>query len=115
MINKFILFNMLTTFGFSVPDAQVMVCIAKYESSFKSDAINKDLNSDGSIDYGLFQINGKLWADKCNMSDRELLTPEANIVCAKKVHRQLGFDGWVAYKKNKQTCDNYRLFKREGE
>ena len=113
MLNKFILFNMLTTFGFNIPDAQVMVCIAQHESAFNYKAINKDLNSDGSADYGLFQINDRLWADKCNLTIEELLTPEANIQCAKKVHSQLGFEGWVAYKKHKQTCDNYRLFKGE--
>jgi len=112
-VNKFILFNMLTTFGFTVQDAQVMVCIAKYESAFKVDAINNKLNSDGSVDYGLFQINDKLWLDKCNINTKQLLTPEGNIFCAKKVHKQLGFNGWVAYQKNKQTCDNYRLFRKE--
>lgn len=113
MINKLFLFNILTTFGFSIPDAQVMVCIAQHESSFKVDAINQDLNVDNSIDYGLFQINDRFWMQACNTTPEELLTIEGNVVCAKKVHAQLGFDGWVAYKKYKQTCDNYRVFRKE--
>lgn len=36
-----------------------MVCISKYESSFNCDATNK--NTDGSMDYELFQINSYYW------------------------------------------------------
>lgn len=113
MINKLILFNMLTTLGFTIPDAQVMVCIAKYESGLRIDAINKDLNDNNSIDYGLFQINDRFWMQTCNTTPAELLTAHGNIRCAKKVFERQGFNAWIAYKKYKQTCDNYKVFKRE--
>ena len=45
--------------GFSSNQVPTMVCISKYESSFNCDATNR--NTDGSTDYGLFQINSYYW------------------------------------------------------
>ena len=38
------------------------VCIAQYESTFNTAAVN-DRNWDGSKDYGLFQLSNKYWCD----------------------------------------------------
>ncbi|KAM6985758.1 lysozyme C II-like [Aplochiton taeniatus] len=48
------------------------VCLTKWESSYNTDAINH--NTDGSTDYGIFQINSRYW---CNDGK----TPRAKNVC----------------------------------
>lgn len=86
--------------GFTTDEAKTMVCIAKWESAFKPTAIN--VNPNGSVDYGLYQINSKWWLDKgkkgCSQTREELLTPEGNVACARFVYKQLGFKAWIAYK-----------------
>ncbi|KAJ8338901.1 hypothetical protein SKAU_G00356870, partial [Synaphobranchus kaupii] len=37
------------------------VCLAKWESSYNTGATNH--NTDGSTDYGIFQINSRWWCD----------------------------------------------------
>ena len=37
------------------------VCLAKWESNYNTEAINH--NTDGSTDYGIFQINSRYWCD----------------------------------------------------
>ena len=48
------------------------VCLSKWESSYNTGAINH--NTDGSTDYGIFQINSKWW---CN----DGATPGAKNAC----------------------------------
>jgi hypothetical protein len=92
--------------GFNQAEAKTMVCIAKHESAFDPKAINTS-NSNGTTDYGLYQINS-IWDGKGCRIDK-LLDPAYNTACAKRVYDIQGFTAWVAYKKYKDTCDNYEL------
>ncbi|KAF5882244.1 c-type lysozyme, partial [Clarias magur] len=74
------------------------VCLAKHESDFNTRALNR--NSDGSTDYGIFQINNRWWctngqfrsANGCRLSCSELLTDNIAkaVECAKTIVRQQG-------------------------
>jgi len=92
------------------------VCIAQYESTFNTEAINK-FNWDGSKDYGLFQLNNKYWCkdedenpafqNVCRMPASKLLDADLtdDLTCIKKIIRDTeawkgkgtGLTAWVAY------------------
>uniref|UniRef100_A0A6A7G3K1 lysozyme n=1 Tax=Hirondellea gigas TaxID=1518452 RepID=A0A6A7G3K1_9CRUS len=88
------------------------VCIAEYESTFNSAAINK-FNWDGSRDYGLFQLSDKYWCDSktgknvCRMPCSDLLDDELtdDLQCIKRIIKDTerwkgkgtGLTAWVAY------------------
>lgn len=90
--------------GFSKDIASTMVCIAKHESGLDPSVINT--NRDKSKDYGLFQINDRWWGKQCEIG--RLLDPAFNTQCAKIVYDTQGLTAWVAYKKHKAKCDNYK-------
>uniref|UniRef100_A0A665TNP4 lysozyme n=1 Tax=Echeneis naucrates TaxID=173247 RepID=A0A665TNP4_ECHNA len=81
------------------------VCLTTHESSLNTRAINH--NSDGSTDYGIFQINSRWWCDNgkrtangCNISCNELLSDNVRVAidCAKRVVRDpRGIRAWVAW------------------
>uniref|UniRef100_A0A670JZJ5 Glycosyl hydrolases family 22 (GH22) domain-containing protein n=1 Tax=Podarcis muralis TaxID=64176 RepID=A0A670JZJ5_PODMU len=69
------------------------VCTACHESSYNTQAIHYD--SDGSADYGIFQINSRYWCQSpsepssniCGIQCSELLTDNiaVDVACAKVV------------------------------
>ena len=71
-------------------NAETMIAIAKAESNFKPDAVN--VNSDGSKDCGIFQINSVHGYD-CEW----LKVPENNMVAARKVYDKQGLNAWMTY------------------
>ncbi|XP_068223066.1 lysozyme C-like [Palaemon carinicauda] len=97
------------------------VCIAQYESTFNTEAINH-ANWDGSKDYGLFQLNNKYWCgeesgkNECNMPCSALLDDDLtdDLACIKKIIRDTerwkgkgtGLTAWVAYV---NRCQNRNL------
>ena len=91
--------------GFAEDELGQMVCAAKYESSFYAEASHK--NHNGSIDYGLFQINDELWAHSCGLSVTGLYDPAKNAKCARKVYNSGGIRSWYAYRKHQTECDAY--------
>jgi len=101
--------------GFSSSQIPTMVCISKYESSFNCDATNE--NTDGSTDYGLFQINSYYWCsgdpnskyNECGISCSSLFDCQKNANCAHTVYRQQGYDAWYGYQYHKSECDNYTI------
>ena len=66
------LYILLIGGNYTERQASTMVCIAELESSFRVKAINK--NKNGSIDYGLFQINDRWWLKPCMTTVDNLLT-----------------------------------------
>lgn len=78
--------------GFSTTFAPIMAAIAEAESSGNPDATH--VNSNGSTDYGLWQINsvhanllaGKNWHD-----------PAANAQMAYAIYQQQGLSAWSTY------------------
>jgi hypothetical protein len=100
--------------GFKDEEVHQMVCIARYESGLKSKAIGRAATGQakGSKDIGLFQINTHFWAKSkskggCGISEADLFDPSINARCARMVYERHGFDGWVAYKRNRATCQRY--------
>nr|AIZ00421.1 lysozyme [Anguilla japonica] len=83
------------------------VCLARWESSYNTAATNR--NTDGSTDYGIFQINSRWWCNNgvtpskngCNISCSSLLSSDIStaITCAKRVVRDPnGIRAWVAWR-----------------
>ena len=108
MIPELVLWYLLTYVGFTAPEAHTMVCVAKYESALKPKAVNLH-NENGTIDVGLLQVNS-IWFNRipyCSLD--KLQNPIYNILCAKYIYDIQGLSAWVAYKKHKQTCDNYKV------
>lgn len=62
-------------------DSNAMIKIAYVESSFKADA--RKINVNGSIDYGLFQINSVHWSTTCRSFD--IFAISGNTLCAAKL------------------------------
>ncbi|PSN47213.1 Lysozyme c-1 [Blattella germanica] len=87
------------------------VCIAQFESSYNSQAVN-NYNTDGSHDYGLFQLNDRYWCthgypgNGCNVQCENLLNDDISddIACAKYIRQIQGFTAWVAYNNH---CASY--------
>lgn len=62
-------------------DAQLLIRIAYTESRFKESAIR--VNKNGTIDYGMFQINSVHWSTMCKELD--ITTLKGNTACAAKL------------------------------
>ncbi|XP_042310824.1 sperm acrosome membrane-associated protein 3-like [Sceloporus undulatus] len=89
--------------GYSLAD---WVCLAYFASGFDSATVTN--NSDGSSEYGIFQINSRSWcADQhsqtknlCSMACLDLLTDEIidDIICLKRASAGSSgletWDGW---------------------
>ncbi|XP_071376789.1 lysozyme C II-like [Centroberyx affinis] len=91
------------------------VCLSKWESGYNTGATNH--NSDGSTDYGIFQINSRYWCEDnhtpggrnvCGIQCSELLTGDVSIAirCAKRVVRDPnGIRAWVAWRSHCMNQD----------
>ncbi|XP_055079573.1 lysozyme C-like [Periophthalmus magnuspinnatus] len=90
------------------------VCLTENESHYNTRAINR--NTDGSTDYGIFQINSRYWckdggvsaANGCGINCSDLLSdnPTVAINCAKRVVRDPNsIRAWVAWRRNCQGRD----------
>ncbi|XP_070780288.1 lysozyme C-like [Enoplosus armatus] len=90
------------------------VCLSQWESNYNTRAINH--NTDGSTDYGIFQINSRWWcndgrtqsSNACNIRCSELLTDDVSVAinCAKRVVRDPnGISAWVAWRVHCQNRD----------
>lgn len=62
-------------------DAQALVKIAYLESSFRVDA--RRVNDNGTVDYGMFQVNSVHWTTTCKGFD--VFTLKGNALCAAKL------------------------------
>lgn len=107
-------------YGVSREDVKKWVCIAQYESSFDTSSVN-DFNTNGSKDYGLFQLNNKYWCDDtygknvCRMPCADLLDDDLtdDVACFKKIIKETeqwkgqgtGYTAWVAYTNRCQKVD----------
>uniref|UniRef100_A0A8C5WKI9 lysozyme n=1 Tax=Leptobrachium leishanense TaxID=445787 RepID=A0A8C5WKI9_9ANUR len=92
--------------GYSLPN---WVCTAYYESRFNTNSTN--LNSDGSTDYGIIQINSRWWCNDfktprshnaCNINCDVFLKADIGpaMTCAKRVVSDPnGMAAWVGWKK----------------
>ncbi|CAD7088849.1 unnamed protein product [Hermetia illucens] len=91
--------------GIPKADLANWVCLVQHESSFNTAAVGA-LNSNGTRDYGLFQINNKYWCkgnissyNECNVACSALLSDDITgaVNCAKKIKAQQGFKAWYGW------------------
>lgn len=106
-VGKCSLARQLYRYGVPFSELSDWMCLVEGESSFNTKAINPS-NVDGSVDWGLFQINDRYWCkpadgrpstDLCRLPCRLLLSDDIrySIACAKYIRRQQGFSAWVAW------------------
>ncbi|EAT44943.1 AAEL003712-PA [Aedes aegypti] len=93
--------------GFSKADLRNWVCLVQNESSM--DTNKKHNNSNGSTDWGLFQINDRYWCDpqdkkkktsnECKVKCSEFLKSDISkaSTCAKKIYKRHGFSAWYGW------------------
>jgi hypothetical protein len=92
--------------GFPESVVGKMLCTIKYESNFYERASNK--NHNGSVDYGLFQVNSTHFHDAgCPSSAAGLYDAAANTKCALNIYRSQGSNAWYGYQKHRSECDRY--------
>nr|XP_060616846.1 lysozyme C II-like isoform X2 [Anolis sagrei ordinatus] len=84
------------------------VCTAFYESSYNTQALH--FENDGSVDFGIFQINSRYWcqygnelsANECGIQCSDLLSSNlaADAACAKLVvlNSWNGMGAWVSWR-----------------
>lgn len=103
--------NELSARGFL--DLPNWVCLVEAESSRDTSAIGPP-NSDGSQDFGLFQINNYYWCGMgapggdCNV-DCYALTDDSIVddsACAKLIYGRHGFSAWYGWQRE---CDGQTL------
>ncbi|XP_040848459.1 lysozyme-like protein 2 [Ochotona curzoniae] len=98
--------------GFSLGN---WICMAYYESHYNTSA--QTVLEDGSIDYGIFQINSYTWCrsgktqekNLCHVACSALLTDDLTdaIICAKKIIKDTqGMNYWQSWKKH---CEGKEL------
>ncbi len=93
--------RLLRQAGFPKWEIPKLVCLARWESSFNPNALNK--NEDGTQDTGLFQIND-VWLSTCKTNRNKLLDPAENTRCAYKVWHEQGMPAWVANRDRVKEC-----------
>ncbi|XP_069681842.1 lysozyme-like [Periplaneta americana] len=90
--------------GFPSSQLSNWVCLVESESS-RNTAAKGGPNTDGSYDYGLFQINSRYWCGlnkaggDCNLTCNSLLDNDISndSACAKKIHSRQGFSAWYGW------------------
>uniref|UniRef100_H2NA37 Glycosyl hydrolases family 22 (GH22) domain-containing protein n=2 Tax=Pongo abelii TaxID=9601 RepID=H2NA37_PONAB len=97
--------------GFSLGN---WICMAYYESGYNTTA--QTVLDDGSIDYGIFQINSFVWCRRgklkennhCHVACSALITDDLTdaIICAKKIVKETqGMNYWQGWKKHCEGRD----------
>ncbi|XP_032068108.1 lysozyme C, milk isozyme-like [Thamnophis elegans] len=97
-------------YGYSLGILANWICIAYYESRYKSGAVGP-CNSKGSRDYGIFQINSRWWCNNnegrtangsqkpCSAFTNDDITDD--IACAKRIVRDpQRMNAWVPWRNN---------------
>ncbi|XP_075976249.1 lysozyme-like [Anticarsia gemmatalis] len=91
--------------GFPENQMKDLVCLVEGESSFQTH-VKGGPNTDGSFDWGLFQINDRYWCNagntpgkSCNLKCSDLLTDDITAAskCAKTVLASQGLSAWTAW------------------
>jgi len=88
--------------GFTPAQALTAVQIAYHESGFSAGATNR--NSNGSVDYGLWQINSVHGFPE--LKTQQWRDPATNARLAKKVYDKQGWNAWSVYKNGKYKSSN---------
>ncbi|KAJ4448225.1 hypothetical protein ANN_10239 [Periplaneta americana] len=94
-------------------DLSNWVCLVESESS-RNTAAKGGPNTDGSYDYGLFQINSRYWCGQggvggdCNLNCDSLLDDDISndSTCAKLIFSRMGFSAWYGWQR---SCEGQTL------
>jgi len=79
---------------FGIENYKIAIAIARAESGMREDAIN--INSNGTIDLGIFQINSVHFKkDICAL--KNVVTYKGNIDCAYEIYKDSSWNPWVAF------------------
>jgi lysozyme C len=100
ILPKILVWAMAVNAGFTVEEAKTMTCIAELESGFNPAIDNRGMNKNGSVDWGLYQINDRFWFKSCGLTEKTALDPKENTRCARQVYKALGYKAWVAYNRS---------------
>uniref|UniRef100_A0A240PMQ9 Lysozyme n=1 Tax=Anopheles atroparvus TaxID=41427 RepID=A0A240PMQ9_ANOAO len=95
-------------FNNGFPKSQIpdWLCIAQNESGYNTAALNTK-NTNGSMDYGMFQINNKYWCSTtstpgkdCNITCAKLLDDNIldDLTCIRTIFNRHKFSAWVAWR-----------------
>ncbi|XP_037813933.1 lysozyme 1B [Lucilia sericata] len=98
-------------YALGVPKSELArwTCIAKYESHYRTHVVGP-ANTDGSHDYGIFQINDRYWCkpsngrsshNGCNVYCDDLLEDDISesVYCAQHVKSKQGWSAWTTWAK----------------
>ncbi|XP_022249017.1 lysozyme C-like [Limulus polyphemus] len=106
--------ELVKKFGFSKDPGSLgnWICIAKHGSGFNTKAKEGPL-LDGSYNYGIFQLNSKIWCgssgskNQCGIPCEALLNDDINndVKCALNVYKLKGFAGWLSWTNNCKNRD----------
>ena len=106
-LNRCSLAKELHSLGVPKSELPQWTCLAEHESSYRTHIIGPP-NTDGSQDYGIFQINSKYWCRSpkvfsyngchvdCNVLLGDNLKPALD--CARLVKGKQGWKAWAAWK-----------------
>lgn len=95
----------LYEYGMSQYQLSDWLCLIEAESSRNTKATHK--NKNGSVDYGLFQINNKYWCSEgvvpgkdCRVRCQSLLSDDirASVKCAQLIYKRHGFGAWYGWR-----------------
>ena len=112
-LTKCQVYNYLRASSFPSSEWARFTCIALYESSYNTEAVNTQ-----TWDYGLLQISSIYWcndgvhqniANGCNTQCSALFDVNANIRCAYTVYSIQGATAWTAYTAHRSECDNFSV------
>lgn len=87
---EYIIDKIMAVFG---EDGKTAVAVARCESGLRYNAVNH--NTNGSTDYGIFQINS---IHKAKYEGRNIFDVDTNIDVAYQIYKAQGFSPWVAWK-----------------
>lgn len=98
VVDNKVLKEKLQDAGYPTKLLDTFVCIADKESNRVPKTVR--YNSNGSIDYGIVQINS-VHLNMCNVTGKELLEVDNNLACGLKVFKLQGLQAWASLKKCK--------------
>lgn len=79
---------------FGIENYKIAIAIAKSESGLREDAIG--VNTNGSVDIGIFQINSVHYKkDECQL--QKIVTAKGNVDCAYSIYKASGWNPWVVF------------------
>lgn len=81
--------------------ADVAVRVARCESTLRPDARHRNRN--GTVDWGVFQLNDGGTLQALGLTRQEALDPEANIDAAYRLWRRYGWRRWACFTRGRST------------